>query len=80
MEESIEKPVWVDAMVEEYESIVKNCVWELVPRPADKSKVGSRWIFKVKSKPEETHFGGEGFDKSKINHLIAKFKLRPVSS
>jgi hypothetical protein len=35
-------------MVEEYESIVKNSVWEVVPRPTDKSVVGSRWIFKVK--------------------------------
>ena len=24
----------------------------------------------------ETHFGGEEFDKSKINHLVAKFKLK----
>ena len=34
--------------MEEYESIVKNDVWEVVPRPTDKSIVGSRWIFKVK--------------------------------
>eukprot|EP00253_Pinus_taeda_P007953 PITA_07953 len=47
-EETIEKLVWVDAMVEKYESIVKNNVWEVVPRPTDKSIVGSRWIFKVK--------------------------------
>jgi len=46
--EEIEKPVWVDAMVEEYESIVNNSVWEVVPRISDKSVVGSRWIFKVK--------------------------------
>lgn len=24
----------------------------------------------------ETHFGGEEFDKSKVNHLVAKFKLK----
>jgi len=48
LEESIEKPVWVDAMVEEYESIVKNSVWEVVLRQANKFVVGSRWIFKVK--------------------------------
>eukprot|EP00253_Pinus_taeda_P002513 PITA_02513 len=35
-------------MVEEYESIMKNSVWEVVPRPADRLVVGSRWIFKVK--------------------------------
>eukprot|EP00253_Pinus_taeda_P027804 PITA_27804 len=47
-EEVVEQPVWVDAMVGEYDSIVKNSVWEVVPRPADKLVVGSRWIFKVK--------------------------------
>ena len=47
-EESVEKHVWVDAMMEEYESIVKKSVWEVVPRPKDKSVVGLRWIFKVK--------------------------------
>ena len=35
-------------MVEDYEPIVNNNVWEVVPRPADKSVMGSRWIFKVK--------------------------------
>jgi hypothetical protein len=35
-------------MVEEYDSIVKNSVWEIVPRSIDKSVVGSRWIYKVK--------------------------------
>jgi hypothetical protein len=34
-------------MVEEYDSIVKNSAWEIVPRPVDKSVVGSRWIYKV---------------------------------
>ena len=35
-------------MVEEYDSIVKNSAWEIVPRPIEKSVVGSRWICKVK--------------------------------
>jgi hypothetical protein len=33
-------------MVEEYDSIVKNSAWEIVPRSVDKSVVGSRWIYK----------------------------------
>lgn len=36
--------VWIDAMVEEYNSIMTNDVWEVVPRPEDRSVVGSRWI------------------------------------
>jgi hypothetical protein len=35
-------------MVEEYDSIVKNSAWEIVPRLVDKSVVGSRRIYKVK--------------------------------
>ena len=44
----MQDPTWFDAMVEEYDSIVKTSVWEIVPRPIDKSVVGSRWIYKVK--------------------------------
>ena len=47
-EEAVEEPAWVDAMIEEYESIVRNSAWEIVPRPEGKSVVGSRWIYKVK--------------------------------
>ena len=47
-EEAMEDPAWVDAMVEEYDSIVRNSAWEIVPRPKGKSVVGSRWIYKVK--------------------------------
>ena len=35
-------------MVEEYDFIVRNSAWEIVPRLVDKSVVGSRWIYKVK--------------------------------
>eukprot|EP00253_Pinus_taeda_P013768 PITA_13768 len=47
-EEAVEDPAWVDAMVEEYDSIVRNSAWDIVPRPEGKSVVGSRWSYKVK--------------------------------
>ena len=47
-EEAVQEPTWVDAMVEEYDSIVRNSAWEIVPRPVGKSVLGSRWIYKVK--------------------------------
>ena len=34
-------------MHEEYESIVKNDVWDVVPRPKDKAVVTSKWIYKI---------------------------------
>jgi hypothetical protein len=40
--------VWKDAMIEEYESILKNDVWAVVPRPHGKSVVTSKWLYKIK--------------------------------
>ena len=47
-EEAIKKQVWQDAMVGEYNLIMKNEVWDIVPRPKDKSVVTSKWIYKIK--------------------------------
>ena len=35
-------------MSEEYQSIMKNGVWEIVPRPKEKIVVTSKWIYKIK--------------------------------
>ena len=32
-EEAIQKKEWADAITEEYQSIIKNDVWEIIPRP-----------------------------------------------
>eukprot|EP00253_Pinus_taeda_P028780 PITA_28780 len=47
-EEAASQQVWREAMQEEYSSIMKNDVWEVVPRLEGKSVVTSRWIYKVK--------------------------------
>ena len=35
-------------MTEEYQSIMKNDVWDIVPKPEGKSVVSSNWIYKIK--------------------------------
>ena len=40
--------VWRDAMMEEYNSIMKNGVWHVVMRPEGKSIVTSKWLYKIK--------------------------------
>jgi hypothetical protein len=47
-EEANARQVWEDSMMEEYASIIKNDVWEIVPRPKNKSVVSSKWIYKIK--------------------------------
>jgi hypothetical protein len=39
---------WKEATDSEYESLMKNDTWELVPPPKGKNIVGSRWVSKVK--------------------------------
>jgi hypothetical protein len=46
--ESIGEHVWKDAMTEEYQSILKNDVCDIVPRPEGKFVVTSKWIYKIK--------------------------------
>jgi hypothetical protein len=47
-EETVEKQEWKDVMMEEYQSIMKNDVWEVVLRPEGKSVVTSKCIYKIK--------------------------------
>ena len=54
-------------MVEEYDSIMKKQVWEVVPRPEGKKVVRSRWIYKVK------HVIGGSVEKYKARFVAKGF-------
>ena len=43
-EEAIEWKEWKDAMIEEYQSLMKNDVWDAVPRTEGKLVLTSKWI------------------------------------
>eukprot|EP00253_Pinus_taeda_P032698 PITA_32698 len=66
-EKAITHQVWKDVMNEEYESIMKNDVWDVVPRPKDKFVVTSKWIYKIKhgvdgsAKKYKAKFAARGF-------------------
>ena len=42
------KKEWVEEMMEEYQSIMKNDVFDIVSKPENKSAVSSKWIYKIK--------------------------------
>jgi len=43
-----EKPEWETAMIVDYDSLMKNKTWTLVPHPPGKNLVGCKWIYKTK--------------------------------
>ena len=47
-EEASRHQVWKDSITNEFQSIMKNDVWEVVSRPQGKSVVTSKWIFNIK--------------------------------
>ncbi|GJR58872.1 ribonuclease H-like domain-containing protein [Tanacetum coccineum] len=45
---ALKDPNWCNAMYNEYNALVKNGTWILVPRPSDVNLVRSMWLFKHK--------------------------------
>lgn len=45
-------PEWQDSMDDELEAHVEAGTWEMVDLPPRKSVVGSRWVYKVKTKSD----------------------------
>ena len=41
-------------MIEEYKSIMKNDVWDVVPRPEGNSDITSKWIYKIKHDADDS--------------------------
>jgi hypothetical protein len=57
-------------MVEEYASIIKNNVWQIVPKPLNKSVVSSKWIYKIK------HATDGSIDKHKARFVARGFSQK----
>jgi hypothetical protein len=46
------EPTCFEEAIQKKESIIKNDVWEIVPRPKSKDVVSSKWLFKIKHAPD----------------------------
>jgi histone deacetylase 1/2 len=50
--EALGNQKWCDAMDAEYQALLKNRTWHLVPRPKGKNIIGCKWVYKVKRKAD----------------------------
>jgi len=66
-EEAIKKKEWKKAMMEEYQSTMKNNVSKIVPRPEGKSIVTSKWVYKI------NHVVDGSIDKYKVRFVARGF-------
>ncbi|KAI3715006.1 hypothetical protein L6452_21969 [Arctium lappa] len=53
-DDSLRDPNWVIAMQEELTEFTRKKVWNLVPRPSDKTIIGTKWVFRNKLDEHET--------------------------
>ncbi|KAK2373624.1 putative mitochondrial protein [Trifolium repens] len=45
---------WHAAMKDEYDALIRNNTWTLVPPPVHKQPIGCKWVFRVKENPDGT--------------------------
>lgn len=58
-------------MQEEFDALLKNKTWELVPSKPTHNIVGNKWIFRIKRKADGT------IDRYKARHVAKGFTQRP---
>ncbi|XP_070042956.1 uncharacterized mitochondrial protein AtMg00820-like [Nicotiana tomentosiformis] len=46
--EALQNADWVNAMQDELNQFERSQVWHLVPRPLDRSVIGTKWVFRNK--------------------------------
>ena len=48
---SPDKDNWINAMDKEYNALIENDTWELVPLPPGREVIGGRWLYQIKPDP-----------------------------
>lgn len=50
--EAMQQPMWRQAMNDEYQALLNNNTWHLVPPKPGVNIIDSKWVFKIKYKPD----------------------------
>ena len=50
--EAMKCPHWRQAMTDEFDELLRNGMWSLVPTPINQKIVGCKWLFRIKRNPD----------------------------
>jgi hypothetical protein len=91
--EAAQDAKWRDAMDAEFSALQKNETWTLVPQQAGQNVIGSKWVYKVKYKPDgsveryKTRLVAQGFTQmfgigyaETFSHVVKPTTIRLVLS
>jgi histone deacetylase 1/2 len=70
VEEAINDPRWKEAMQTEYDALIKNKTWHLIPPQKGINVIGSKWVYKIKRKADGS------LDRYKARLVAKGFKQR----
>lgn len=57
---ALSKPKWLGAMNYEYEALMGNGTWVLVPLTSDMNVITDKWVYKTKLNSDETKLNSDG--------------------
>lgn len=52
VKQALQDPNWYSAMQAEFDALISNKTWTLVPLPPGRQAIGCKWIFRIKENPD----------------------------
>jgi len=70
LQEALEDPTWKKAMQDEYDALLRNGTWRLVPQKQGTNIIDCKWVYKIKKKADGS------IDRYKARLVAKGFKQR----